>query len=267
MRSFLIFLCFVLPLVTVGIVYFKYASPTSTLKPIQQFVVLPTYPELLTKINLRNSKIKNFATRNFLVKVYQDGRRFKLRGSLAYQKEKQFRLILMSVFGKESDLGSNSDFFWFWSKRMNSPSLFFAKHEDYHKTRLKTPFNPMYIMESLGIDQIELTKSKTAEVNDKLIVIESMLNSIGEPISRFIYIDKATERIEGFFIIDKKGAIQVCVEVKSWDGFNPKEILYIWFEENVSMIFTFEQVDINSQLDDSLWELPEIRPQVDMGTD
>ena len=150
---------------------------------------------------------------------------------------------------------------------MNSPSLFFAKHDDYHKTRLKTPFNPMYIMESLAIDQIKLEKVRTAELNGKLLVIDSMLNSIGDPIVRFIYIDKISERIEGFVIIDNKGAIQVSVEVKSWDGFIPKEILYIWYEENVSMVFNFDKVEINTLLDDSLWDLPAIRPQVDMGTD
>lgn len=114
----------------------------------------PIVPCEVNAVNFRNETIKSFSCSDMEVKLWEGGMRIRLQGSLYYEKPKGFRMRINSVFGEEVDLGSNDDVFWYWSRRNKRKGLYYAHHEDFQKTRLKTPFNPLFIRASLGLDLI-----------------------------------------------------------------------------------------------------------------
>jgi hypothetical protein len=79
------------------------------------------------------------------VVVTVDG--IRLTGWLRFQSPRRLRLVLFSAFGKELEMGSNDRQFWFWCKRTKRVALYYAEHGQ--KTRLKAPFNPLFVLRSL----------------------------------------------------------------------------------------------------------------------
>ena len=53
-----------------------------------------------------------------------------LRANLAYEQPRNFRLLaqLSQFTGRELDMGSNDELFWFWIRRDTQPSVYFARH-------------------------------------------------------------------------------------------------------------------------------------------
>lgn len=268
MRNALLVTSILLPiLIVLAVIQRHYgieSRPNSKIKvQSEKVVVVPQHPALIDKVNAKNAKIRNFVCQDFDVKLWQNGIRLRLSASLYYEKDKNFRMILRSLFGKECDIGSNKDQFWFWSKRMDPSSLFYANHEDYHKTRLRTPFNPIYIMDSLGLSQIDVN-NKIIEQDDKYVVVENLKNTIGQPIVKLTFVNKKTEKISGFTISDVNGKVLASGEVMEWDGDKPKQILFVWAEENISLLLEFKNSEVNLDIDKKYWALPPIEPKVDM---
>lgn len=268
MRKALLVISILLPiLIALAVIQRHYgieSRPNSKIKAqSEKIVVVPAHPALIDKVNAKNAKIRNFVCQDFDVKLWQNGIRLRLSASLYYEKDKKFRMMLRSFFGKECDIGSNKDQFWFWSKRMEPSALFYANHEDYHKTRLRTPFNPLYIMDSLGLSQIDVN-NKIIEQDDKYVVVENLKNTLDQPIVKLTFVNKKTEKISGFTISDMNGKVLASGEVMEWDGDKPKQILFVWAEENISLLLEFKNSEVNLDIDKKYWELPLIVPKVDM---
>ena len=45
----------------------------------------------------------------------------------------------------------------------------------------------------------------------------------------------------------------------------PKKIQILWPEENIHMIWEFENIQINSDINDETWEMPDMLDKIDMG--
>ena len=132
---------------------------------------------IIEAINLKNSKIKTFYCDDIKIKAIKK-LTVNLKGKIYFEKDKNFRMFTSSILGKESDIGSNDNQFWFWSRKMNPPALHYAKYEDIYKTRLKTPFHPIWTIECLGILPFAIS-SIASLVNLSLIrvlVIQIVLN-------------------------------------------------------------------------------------------
>ena len=140
--------------------------------------------EIVNRINNKNKKINSILIKNMPIKAKNGRMTFKLTGDLAHSKDKFFRFIVTSkITGKEMDIGSNNDIFWFWSKRISPPALYFSKHEDLWKTNLKTPLNPAWMIESLNINLIDQ--------NNQIIFKQDLDNLIKILIkNQFVFSDK-----------------------------------------------------------------------------
>ena len=114
--------------------------------------------EMIKSINKRNSEIKTIYLANMPIKIKNMGFTIRASGEIVHKKERFFRLIVThKITGREMDLGSNQDIFWFWSKRINPPYLYFSKHENLSNTNLKSALNPMLMIKLSGqiIDKIK----------------------------------------------------------------------------------------------------------------
>lgn len=220
-------------------------------------------PEIVKEFNEINKKITSFNS-DMRVRIWDNGMRFKVSGSLFYSKPNLFHMQTWFVMGKELDLGSNSTQFWYWSKRDKNPGLYYSSYEDYHNTRLKNPFNPIFMRESLGLDEIDVTDAKIIENDKTLSITWRKVNASNEKILYSMFLNKSDKRIQGTAISDLSENILACSEIQ-YIGVVPKRILYDWKEEKRSLVIEFRSPQINQDLSKHDWELPDYSPKINMG--
>lgn len=238
--------------------------PQEFIRPKEEFIE-PSKSEILIKeFNQINSQISSFDSSDIFVKVWENGMRFRISGAMHYEKPKRFRFKIWTPMGLEMDFGSNDQLFWYWSRRDIHPGLYYASYEDYHKTCLKTPFNPVFLRESLGLDEIDVSNAGITE-NDKYVIPTwQKINAMNEKVLYSMFLNKTTKRMDGIVISNLSGKILASCEI-TYEGLLPKRILYDWQEEQKSLTIEFNQVFTNRSAPSSLWELPQYYPKFDMG--
>lgn len=271
LRSFLI-LTIILSTILMGLsIWNKISSPpiskidhkiTIPTNPISQ---QPKIPDLVFKINEKNSKIKSLQCDDMDVYIWQNGIRIRLTGEIYYDKSDNFRMFVNSILGKELDLGSNKDVFWYWSRRNDREGLYYARYEDFFSTRLKTPFNPIFLRTSFGIDTLPTENVNFAENDNGLLVITKSKNSTGQTINKYTFINKKTELIEGYLIAYENGTKSASAEILEYQNGLPKNILFHYYEEDKIMRFDLRNNTINSFIDNEKFSMPNIKPQINMG--
>lgn len=214
--------------------------------------------------NRLNETIQTFAAENITVKVWENGSRFKLSGSIHYEKPKRFRLKLRSLVGEELDLGSNDTVFWYWSRRDPRPGVYYAAHEDFYKTRLKTPFNPLFLRESLGLDTLDLTNAKVVEKGNEVMVVSLRKSATGRQVMYSMFLNKATNRMDGVIVSDTNGKPLASCQI-AYNGNLPEKIIYEWHEEQRMLALEFKKPQVNVLISPKMWQLPDHKPHINMG--
>lgn len=217
---------------------------------------------LIEIINKKNEKINNL-TCNLNITMSK----IKVNGMMIMEKPKNFRMKIRSVIGSEMDIGSNNTHFWFWSKRMNPPLLHFAKHENLNKSRLKTPLNPEWLMNSLNINLLEI--NQLIRYNQYFGIISPKISANNEEITILTLIDPEKQVIIGHYLYGKNNKLQASSEVKSFNIVGefivPKEILIIWYDENITMNWTLVNIKLNTKINENNFIMPSMRNSIDMG--
>ena len=75
-------------------------------------------------VNANTQRVQRLQTENATLRV--EG--IPVRANLAYEQPRHFRLLaqLSQFTGRELDMGSNDELFWFWIRRDSQPSVYFA---------------------------------------------------------------------------------------------------------------------------------------------
>jgi hypothetical protein len=222
-------------------------------------------PLLLAEINLRNAAIRSIACNDVEIRAWQSGHRYRLSGKLHYEKPNRFRMEISSVLGKEVDIGSDDKLFWYWSRRDPNPGVHWAKHEDFAKTRLKTPFNPVFMRATLGVDALPLSNATVVENDRDLMLIYRRTNTTGHPVLYSVFINKGRKQVEGFLITDgNSGKTLAACEIQEWSGDMPVKILYTWFEEDKVLLIRYNKPQMNGIIGSDKWQMPNNAPKRDM---
>lgn len=219
---------------------------------------------ILEEVNAKNQNAKSFVSDDVLVKIWENGQRFKLKADIQYQKPNGFRMIISSIMGKELDLGSNNQKFWYWSRRDRYPGLYWSYYEDFEKTRLKTPFNPIFMKSSLGLEVLDLEKAKIVENEKEIMLTYNQVDSMGRPILYSVFVNKDKKQIDGFLITDMDKKLLVSCEIRSYRGIVPSEILYSWHEENRMMSISLNDGEINKKTKMESFLTPSLKPEINM---
>lgn len=120
--------------------------------------------EMVALLN-RNSQQINSLESDFVdITVTQNGQPFGLKGRLAYQKDRNFRMTASAIASTEADLGSNANEFWFYMKRNDPPDLFFCAYDDLPNAQIKLPLQPDWIAEALCVHSMNPAEYEMREV-------------------------------------------------------------------------------------------------------
>lgn len=251
--------------------YTRETSPQSKLAGLQQDlskdmskVPVSELPPVVKEINSRSLSTNNISCEDIDVKVWMNGHRYKLTGSINYEKPLFFRMIINSLFGKEVDIGSNDKHFWYWSRRDKKPGLYYALHEDLQKTRLKNPFNPLFLRASLAAEELPAKDCKVVEKGDNLMLVYPRQSASGQPLLFAVFVNKSRKQIDGYILTNSNGQTLATCDIQEYAGSIPTKILYTWYEENHVMLVTLKRPKMNSAIDPSVWQMPNHTPKKNM---
>lgn len=212
------------------------------------------------QLNQKNAKIKSVFSDNVRIKIQNVP--FKLRASLCYEKKQNFRMIVKSIVGKELDVGSNSKLFWFWSRRMNPPTLNYAEYKDLYKTYLKTPLHPLWLMESLGVNKMNINSS-IGQSGKYIIISENRISASNTSVIKKTIIDTQIMAVVGHYLFEG-GKLTASAEVKSFSNNIPKEMTIIWIDENITMYLNLQDVKINYIINPNYWNMPSMKNKTNL---
>jgi hypothetical protein len=247
----------------------KYNHPLDNLSEASKNDDLGTL-SLIRAINNANSRVKSLYYTDIKIQLSQNIA-IRAKGKLFFQKDKFLRIFINhSLFGQEMDIGSNKDFFWFWSKRMTPAALFYAHHKDLDKTMLKTPLNPDWLLESFGITQLPEKNIEFVKCGFFQGIIQYKVSALGENVFIVTLLDPKINAIAGKYLYREDGNLLAGVEFKSFKKCDkigaiiPTSLRITWPEENIYMDWDMSGVGVNQCIDPNNWELPYYKQTINM---
>tara|TARA_Y100000034_G_C6887359_1_gene407587 strand:+ start:503 stop:1387 length:885 start_codon:yes stop_codon:yes gene_type:complete len=198
-----------------------------------------------------------------------------LKGYLALEKPNKFRMTISRRWGNktEFDMGSNTEKFWFWSRRMDPPALYWATHKNANNTRLKTPFNPVWMMESMSGDivmdvntSIERYHTPTSQYWK---IIKKAKGAHGEGVLRISLLDPEKKAVVANYVVNElTGRPMTTTEVTSWRqgpyGYTAKTIKIIWHDEDMALELELVNPKTNARINPKNWIMPDRNPKIDI---
>lgn len=218
----------------------------------------------INAINKEMEKIKSVSIEKMPIKINQNGINIRANASLFYLKDKNFRLIAKGLFsGKEIDLGSNQNQFWFWSKRLEPKYLYYCDHSEIEFSNLKTIFNPIWIMECINIQKIELKNFDLFETKDQIKLKAKRISTLKEEVEVIILVDKKNNLILGRYLYKNNKLVANCEY-----EYSNRILTKIFFnckEENILMEWNLKNAQYNKNINNKLWQIPNITPKKNIG--
>lgn len=227
--------------------------------------------DIIDKLNKNNDKIGNLAyNAEITIKSLLD---IRIQALVEYEKYRKFRLKAYKFNSQICDLGSNKDVFWYWSKYGNPDTVYYCKHEDSSYSGLKIPLNPEWIMESLGINYIDINNKDIYSILNYrkfLIITEYRKSTVDSIIKKITLIDPAKPAIIGHYILDNlTGKLISSIEIKEFyqvdNVFIPKTMNIIWYEEKLNINVELDYPIINSKFNPNNWKIISSNNYVDIG--
>jgi len=209
---------------------------------------LPTEKyNFVDEYNAKMSQIESFSA-----DVESNG----IKAKLTYDKKNnQFQFIAFSNLGKEMDVGTNKDFFWFWSKRFDS-KLYYAQKNNIKKCNLKPQFNPNFLIKIVGLELIE----NVIQTNSGIIAFQEL--------DKMVYICNINQNPTNHILYNNNKAIAFAriLSVQAVGEYIvPKQVELNLPEEKLLINWTFKNIQINT-LGDNKWNVPDIKPKILIGS-
>jgi hypothetical protein len=258
-------LLFFFPLVAVLFYCWYTKQPVDVIPPIDspdpvkpEMQSVDKQNEIITYINQSLDALQSICHENVVINY--NG--IRLAGDMIYEKDSKFRCLIYSKLGMESDMGSNATDFWFWSKRMEPSALYYGKHSDLHKTKLKGELSPRWAMQVLNLHKI----GPRAEI----VLHKGRLYAL-ETSGKYIYvtmidINKKAMLAHTIYTLDGDAiAGSANVDFYQVNGvFLPKKIIITWYNDGVVVSWTFKEPQLNPTPADNAFVIPNYEPKKDL---
>lgn len=235
----------------------------------------PSLPEVLHVVNRNASAVQSLFTTDVDISGSAQGQFFMLDARLAVEKPRRFRLIARSPLGgEELDLGSNDRQFWFWVARAQPPALYFSDHGQ--STAGAIPFDPNWLVEALGIGEVDATAVYEGPVTTgggRLEIRSQATSPQGESVTKVTQIDACRGWIVEQTLIDSGGRVVAQAALSNhWvdrttDVVIPRRIRLSWPDADLSLTLNLHDVGVNEvPVGTDLWERPRKAEEIDLGT-
>jgi hypothetical protein len=245
-----------------GCVLLNNRQPQLAAKPLTKRTI--DVAEFVAEHNRNAERIDNLKARP---SVGIAGKRLRVRadGRLAMQRPRDFKLEMDSVRGKQADIGSNDEKFWFWVQNDEDKSIYWCNYSDLKSSELPITFQPDWIVEALGLKPI--TPEEAAEIRVKegpergtTTLIFPPIENKADTYTRVMVVANDTLRIKEYRILagDRQTVLAQAMvkgykehEVDSTKTtvaskcYLPDEIQFDWKKEGLALDVAIQDVTIN----------------------
>jgi len=267
MNKFLKTLFLGLSFLTVLIVFFKIDNKTSQphldLKSLEKCENIESL-KIINGVKEGLSSITSLAADDIKISIG----RLRVKGQL-YFEGGNLRLIVNSFLGKEMDIGSNNDLFWFWSRRMRPQAVYFSNHDEVYRTSLRPIFNRDWIMDCFLFSRIQDHEGDFSFFRKDNLLYKVQLKKVSDEV--FVYVITVVNVIELHviekYMCDLNYSILAYIKYSNFDSDHiPRSIKVNWCEEDICMDWEIFNVQKNVSISDKIWEVPKYGPMVNMTT-
>ena len=186
-----------------------------------------------------------------------------MRGWMVCQKPKNFRMT-GKVVGKDSvDMGSNDREFWYWISKSEPPYLFHCAYDDLSRgrARMPFPFQPDWIMESLGLQEMgSPEKFQVAAKRDTIELTEITRSPQGQSVRKVtVFSSQATRgsspQVTAHILQDANGReicgayVSVIQQDRATGAIIPKRIRLVWPSEKMELNLKLDEVEVNKPIE------------------
>ena len=167
----------------------------------------PSIEQVIQAVNQNNSRIHSFTANNAML----SGPGWPtLRASVAFERPNRLRLVgATSLTGREIDLGSNDQLFWFWVRRNQPAAIFFARHDQFAASPMRQtiPIEPAWLMEALGTTELDpaLPYQGPRPLAGDRLEIRSIRETPGGPATKVTILDAGRAWILEQYMLDAQG--------------------------------------------------------------
>jgi hypothetical protein len=280
-RTLLIF-CLIVPSLATGCRVRPYwLRPNQPELPPEAFTETPTLEDVVYVVNANTQRVHRLQTENATLRV--DRFPAPLNANLAYEQPRKFRLRaqLSQFTGRELDMGSNDELFWFWIRRDEHPSVYFARHDEFaiSPARDLIPIEPSRLIDALGLVYLDPNARYVGPIEHDAATVElrSRLASPRGDMTRVLLIDRKYGWTAQQHYYDANGQLLLSAR-SSRHRFYPDDAVTMPHHIEVTVMpgqpsqLTFDvevgSYVINRQLSDSAerWSMPTIEgyPSVDI---
>jgi hypothetical protein len=237
---------------------FRHPQETAQL-PVKQ---PPTAAQLVAYLNRNAGQIQSLTCSNVDLDCKQGIQEFHIRGKLACQKPRNFRMQAEALGKTEADIGSNDQEFWYWIAR-GDPYLIHCSYQDLaNGVRIPFPFQPEWVMEALGMSEYNPAQNyQVFDAGKAYQLVQNTKNSQGQAVRKVIVFNKEESRVQvtDHLLTDTTGKQEICrahiLEVKevARGVVLPRRVVFTYPAESLVLKMTlWRQVDdvfLNPQFD------------------
>ena len=162
------------------------------------------------------------------------------------------------------DLGSNNERFWYWIRCGEPPAVFTVAYRDVDLVQryLEIPFKPDWLMEVLGVTPLRGRMRLYPEApGSNLVNLVSEHETAGQHMRRVIKVDRRSGQAVQHQLFDSEGRKVAQARLSHYkqtgDVQLARRIQLEWPQTKSSMTIRIGDVDVNTELAESLWELPD----------
>ena len=160
--------------------------------PPEAFTQSPTLEDVVYVVNANTQRVQQLQTENATLRIEGVP---ALRANLAYEHPRNFRLHaqLSQFTGRELDMGSNDELFWFWIQRDEQPTVYFARHDEFASSPARdlVPIEPNRLIDTLGLVWLDPQGQHIGPVerDSNLLEVRSRIPSPRGDMTRVLLID------------------------------------------------------------------------------
>jgi hypothetical protein len=182
-----------------------------------------TSAELVTYLNLSSQRVRSMTCQDVDIECSQGIQSVGgIRGKMACEQPRDFRMSAMLMGKNELDLGSNEREFWFWVAKSQQPGQFYCSYNDLKtkSVQLPFPFQPEWIMETLGMSTYPVDgRYQVVDKRDTIELIQDAISLQGQPVRKVVVFNRNQmangHQIRAYVLRDMQGKELCAAQIQA----------------------------------------------------
>lgn len=221
----------------------------------------PSVAGLVAYLNENASRVRSLRVNEMNVTCKMGIQSFDLRGLMLVEKPRNFRMKAKVLGSDMVDLGSNNDEFWYWIAKNQPPYQFYCPYKDMQGAFIPIPFQPEWIMETMGLGSYGPAERYTLQTNaDTVRLVEKGTSPEGKAVRKVIVLRRhevraPTPQVTAYLLLDDATGQEICsahisqTQVDRATGaILPRRVELRWPAQNASLTLVLNGVAINPAL-------------------